>query len=124
MHNLAMALLRSSALFASSAMAQTGAATTNAAGSQANQASLADCDRLITLLDKEKAENAKVKPDTVREWKRDNKAGACHDTLAQLEPNSARQQPQQVARRHRGDLRDRCAPGKLLRNDAPRGGPA
>jgi len=86
-----MALLGSSALFASSAMAQSGAATTNAAGSQQSQASLADCDRLITFLDKEKPENAKVKPDTVRGWKRDNKAGACHDTLAQLDPNAVGQ---------------------------------
>ncbi|SFV14411.1 MULTISPECIES: PRC-barrel domain-containing protein [unclassified Methylobacterium] len=89
MRTLAMALLGSSALFASAAMAQSGTATTNAAGSQQNQASLADCDRLITLLDKEKPENAKVKPDTVRGWKRDNKAGSCHDTLAQLDPSSA-----------------------------------
>jgi sporulation protein YlmC with PRC-barrel domain len=89
MRTLAMALLGSSALFASSAMAQTGAATTNAAGSQQNQASLADCDRLITFLDKDKSDNAKVKPDTVRGWKRDNKASACHDTLAQLDPSSA-----------------------------------
>ncbi|TXN33541.1 hypothetical protein FV220_02040 [Methylobacterium sp. WL19] len=89
MRTLAMALLGSSALFASSAIAQTGSATTNAAGSQQNQASLADCDRLITFLDKDKAENAKVKPDTVRGWKRDNKASACHDTLAQLDPSSA-----------------------------------
>lgn len=89
MRTLAMALLGSSALFASSALAQTGAATTNAAGSRQPQASLADCDRLITLLDTEKPENAKVKPDTVRGWKRDNKAGACHDTLAQLDPKSA-----------------------------------
>ena len=55
MRILAVALLGSSALFASSAMAQTGAATTNAAGSQQNQASLADCDRLITFLDKDKS---------------------------------------------------------------------
>ena len=89
MRILAVALLGSSALFASSAMAQTGAATTNAAGSQQNQASLADCDRLITFLDKDKSDNAKVKPDTVRGWKRDNKVSACHDTLAQLDPSSA-----------------------------------
>lgn len=93
MRSLALALLGSSALFASAAMAQTGG-TTNAAGSHQNQAGLADCDRLITVLEQRKTDDAKVKPDTVRGWKKDNNAGACRDTLARVDPNSANQQAQ------------------------------
>lgn len=94
MRSFALALLGSSTLFASAALAQNGAATTNAGNSNQNQASLADCDRLISLLDQRKPDDAKVTPDTVRGWKRDNNAGACHDTLARLDPNSTNQQAQ------------------------------
>lgn len=92
MRSLALALLGSSALFASAAMAQS--TTKSAADTHQNQADLADCDRLITLLDQRKPNDAKVNADTARGWKRDNKTGACHDMLAQLDPNSANQQAQ------------------------------
>ncbi|WP_456684597.1 PRC-barrel domain-containing protein [Bradyrhizobium sp. P5_C11_2] len=94
MRSFALALLGSSALFASAAVAQTGAATTNATNSNQNQASLADCDRLIVLLDQRKPDDAKVTPDTVRGWKRDNNASACHGTLVRLDPDSTNQQAQ------------------------------
>lgn len=93
MRSLALALLGSSALFASAAMAQTGG-TTNATGPHQNQASLTDCDRLITILEQRKSDDAKVKPETVRGWKKDNNAGACRDTLARIDPSSANQQAQ------------------------------
>ena len=94
MRAVTLAMLGSSALMATAAMAQTGNSQSNTATGNQNQATLSDCDRLVTVLDQQKPKDSKVTPDTVRGWKRDNNATACRDTLARLDPSAANQAAQ------------------------------
>lgn len=96
MRALALALLGSSALFAFTSAAQTGSSQANTAATNQNQASLADCDHLVTVFDQRKSGDTKMTPASARNWIRENNAQACHDTLARLNPKAATQSTQGV----------------------------
>jgi len=90
---LFLALLGSSALYASAALAQgTGSQPTTTQPARAGQqATLADCDRLVTVLEQRKPANAGVTVEQVRTYKSQNNAQACRDALVRIDPASANQ---------------------------------
>ena len=80
----ATALLGSTALIATSAFAQTPAPQP---GTQ--QATIADCDRLVTVLEQRRPANAGVTVEQVRTFRTANNAQACRDALVRIEPTAA-----------------------------------
>jgi len=80
---LAAALLGSTALLATGALAQTPAPQP---GTPAQTASVADCDRLITVLEQRRPANAGVTVEQVRTFRTANNAQACRDALQRIDP--------------------------------------
>jgi sporulation protein YlmC with PRC-barrel domain len=58
-------------------------------GAGATTATLADCDRLVTLLEHQKPANAGITVEQVRTYKTGNNAQACHDALVRIDPAAA-----------------------------------
>ena len=85
----AAAFLSSTALIATSAFAQTPAPQpgTGTAGTAAGQqATVADCDRLVTVLEERRPANAGVTVEQVRTFRTANNAQACRDALVRIDP--------------------------------------
>jgi sporulation protein YlmC with PRC-barrel domain len=85
----AAAFLSSTALIATSAFAQTPAPQpgTGTAGTAAGQqATVADCDRLVTVLEQRRPANAGVTVEQVRTFRTANNAQACRDALVRIDP--------------------------------------
>ena len=92
----ATALLGSTALMATSAFAQTPAPQpgTGTAGTAAGQqATVADCDRLVTVLEQRRPANAGVTVEQVRTFRTANNAQACRDALVRIDPTLVQAQP-------------------------------
>src|SRR5215211_3242041 len=88
----AAAFLSSTALIATSAFAQTPAPQpgTGTAGTAAGQqATVADCDRLVTVLEERRPANAGVTVEQVRTFRTANNAQACRDALVRIDPTAA-----------------------------------
>src|SRR5919107_1563667 len=77
----AAALLSSTAFVAVGALAQT---PTPQPGTQ--QATVADCDRLVTVLEQRRPANAGVTVEQVRTFRTANNAQACRDALVRIDP--------------------------------------
>ena len=85
----AAAFLSSTALIATSAFSQTPAPQpgTGTAGTAAGQqATVADCDRLVTVLEQRRPANAGVTVEQVRTFRTANNAQACRDALVRIDP--------------------------------------
>src|SRR5918993_905078 len=80
---LAPALLSSTALLGAGAYAQTPAPQP---GTGAQQATVADCDRLVTVLEQRRPANAGVTVEQVRTFRTANNAQACRDALVRIDP--------------------------------------
>lgn len=80
------ALLGSTALIATGAFAQTAAPQPAA---PAQTATVADCDRLITVLEQRRPTNAGVTVEQVRTFRTANNAQACRDALVRIDPTAA-----------------------------------
>src|SRR5215211_4439807 len=92
----AAAFLSSTALIATSAFAQTPAPQpgTGTAGTAAGQqATVADCDRLVTVLEERRPANAGVTVEQVRTFRTANNAQACRDALVRIDPTLVQAQP-------------------------------
>src|SRR5215207_3988150 len=86
---LAAALLSFTALLGAGAYAQTpvpqpGTGTAGTAAGQ--QATVADCDRLVTVLEERRPANAGVTVEQVRTFRTANNAQACRDALVRIDP--------------------------------------
>lgn len=89
----AMILAGSSVLALSAALAQTPPNTTKDESTENSSAAsaptVADCDRLATVLEQRHPTNAGVTVEQVRAYKTENNAKACHDALVRLDPAAA-----------------------------------
>ena len=80
------ALLGSTALIATSAFAQTPAPQPGTGTAAGQQATVADCDRLVTVLEQRRPANAGVTVEQVRTFRTANNAQACRDALVRIDP--------------------------------------
>jgi sporulation protein YlmC with PRC-barrel domain len=67
---------------------QSGGATATAPA-VGTTATLADCDRLLTLLEQRRPANPGLTVEQVRSYRGTNNAQACHDTLVRIDPTAA-----------------------------------
>jgi len=93
MRNVLLAIVSGSTALASAiALAQAPQTPPASAGTPnpaATTATLADCDRLLVLLEQRRPENAGVTVQQARPFKAGNNAQACRDTLARIDPAAA-----------------------------------
>jgi len=89
-NRLGLALFGATALASTAALAQ----APHPANAPQTQATLADCDRLVTVLEQRKPANAGITVEQVRTFRTSNNAQGCRDALVRIDPALANQTAQ------------------------------